>query len=317
MVFLLAAILLTTPVPLTADLLVDDECSEEPCSLSTLQLRVRADTAVPVRSPQEFSAALKAVIAAESCSMKYEVSPDLFGTMKSFADPPDPSEKLGSQPLMAWLSGPRMLSALLNDESVGCCAATVRTNSECVCRIASATGIPMASVAPSTHWHYIALHAEVTNSSSWEPQNGLIAVLVPTWTNMLRVLSETMPRVFAGQGCSPSSEVVASLLRWSYKELFEHFKADFLRFGAKYGCAVNTKELLKLGETVCENVVAVRLLLCSLFNANEEFLGTGRGPTGEPEYAVVPSPLLSAALSLANASIFDFWAPKAEVKCST
>jgi len=302
---------------LRADLVADDECSHDvSCSLNALQLRARAETAISVSSPHEFTTALQAVIAAESCSVRYEVSPDLFGTLKSFKDPPDPSEKLGHQPLMAWMSGPKMLTEILNNESVGCCAASVQTNSECVCRIASAVGIPMESVAPSTHWHYIALHAEVTNSSSWESQNTSIDVLVPTWTNMLRVLSETMPHVFEGQSCSPSSEVLAWLLRWSYEALFEHFKADFLHFGAQNGCAVNSTELLQLGEAACKNVAAVRLLLCSLFDANEEFLGTGRGPAGEPEYVVVPSPLLASALSSrAKASIFDFGAPKAEVAC--
>jgi len=274
---------------------------------------------VQVRSPQDFNVALQAAVSAKGCDVHYEVSSHLFGTAMAYdTRTSDQLEHLGGggdKPL-AWLGGTDALDRFLNDAGKGCCAAEISSLQACFCRIAVGVGlvdiemnVSYLSPAPPFQYLYAVMGANVTNRTS---PLGSVAVVVPTWSNLLDVMGETFAYTLDEEGdpvqpCSPTEEVRQALTTMSYVELFSQHREAFEVYGATAeDCKVADRQLFRQNASeLCSSIVLTRLYLCSFLDASPLFEGTGFTSGGLPEFITVPNPSVAAVTQWGGSAALD------------
>lgn len=257
-----------------------------------------------IGAPREFNVALQDVVRGVDCSTTYDIASDLFGTLAAYnklmATGINDLAGVADKPL-AWLAGSLGLSALLNDETMGCCSAEVTTMAACVCRIASAVGlvdhrrnISYLVQVPPYQYVYTVLRAAMTNRTG---NRDAIETLVPTWPNLLDVMEKTIPFTLGESAprCSPTEEVRQALTSRDYPQLFHQYREVFDAFGAsEANCKIKDRALfLRYGDELCSSPPVARLYFCSFLDASPLFQGTGLTSGGIREYVTIPNPYMN------------------------
>jgi len=278
-----------------------------------------------IDSAEDYVRALQGVIGNHSCTAKYKVAPDLYGTLTSF----DTTKYKQAQYLdgrgtnfssggtaVAWFSDRLSLESFLNSEDSGCCGPNIASVGTCLCRIAQSVGVSTVWIDwpgfPMLDFEYLVTKASFNNRTSYgrvthgRPLN----LIQPTWQNLLAIYNQTFSSVFGnGSGdwevpsCGPTAAVIDTLSnsigQTGWDSLLARYPLQFAQLGCtKLGCENLSPAKLQSTfppQALCEQAAVVRAYLAAFLDANPMFDGTGvSGAAQQPEFIVVPNKHIGA-----------------------